>query len=262
MEVNRIYNEDCLETMSRMTDGSVDLIVTSPPYNKSRAVSQYALEHLNCHYKDFDDAKSNEEYLEWTLERFHEFERILKDDGCICYNISYATDENRMSELMWLVVADIIKNTGFTVADRIIWRKQNAIPNNVSANKLTRICEDVFVFCKRKSYETFHSNKKVVGESVKGQKIYENLLNVIYAANNDGACDIHKATYSTHLCYQLLDLYGFKGGLVYDPFIGTGTTALAALEWGMDYVGSEISAEYCELAEKRIGVKEAQPSLF
>lgn len=262
MEVNRIYNEDCLETMKRIEAKSVDVILTSPPYNKSRAVSEYALSHYNAHYRDFDDAKSNEEYIGWTLERFREFERVLKDEGVVVYNMSYSTDENRMSELMWLVVADIIKNTGFTVADRIIWRKQNAIPNNVSANKLTRICEDVFVFCKRKSYETFHSNKKVVGESVKGQKIYENLLNVIYAANNDGACDIHKATYSTHLCFQLLDLYGFRGGLVYDPFIGTGTTALAALEWGMDYIGSEISAEYCAFAEKRIGVKEAQPSLF
>lgn len=212
MEKNVIYNEDCLVTLGRMEEGSVDVILTSPPYNKSRAVSEYNLKSMNCHYKDFDDAKSNAEYIQWTLERFAGFERVLKDDGVVVYNMSYSTDENRMSELMWLVVADIIKSTGFTVADRIIWKKSNAIPNNVSPNKLTRICEDVFIFCKKHSFDTFHCNKKVLSLSETGQKIYENRLNLVSAANNDGPCDIHKATYSTHLCFQLLDLYGIRGG--------------------------------------------------
>lgn len=260
--MEKILNEDCLATLGRLGDGSVDLIVTSPPYNKSRAVSEYALSHYNAHYRDFDDAKSNEEYIAWTLERFKAFERVLVDDGVVCYNMSYSTDENRMSELMWLVVAEVIRQTGFSVADRILWRKQSAIPNNVSPNKLTRICEDVFIFCKRKHWEDFHCNKRVLSESTTGQKIYENIYNVIYAANNDGPCDIHKATYSTHLCYQLMELYGRKGGLVYDPFMGTGTTAIAAIEWGMDYLGSDISAEYCEYARKRVTHREMQLSLF
>lgn len=212
MEQNIIYNEDCLTTTHRLENNAIDCILTSPPYNKSRAVSKYALEHRTCHYKDFDDAKSNEEYLEWTLERFAEFERVLKDDGVIIYNMSYSTDKIRTSELMWLVVADVIRNTGLTIADRIIWRKDTATHNNVSPNKLTRICEDVFIFCKRKHFDDFHSNKRLVSESISGQKVYENIYNLIYASNNDGACEMHKATYSTHLCFQLLELYGNRGG--------------------------------------------------
>lgn len=263
MDLNTIYNEDCIETMRRMQDRSIDIILTSPPYNKSRpSVTERALLNHEVHYKDFDDAKSNEEYIAWTLERFSEFARILKDDGVVCYNLSYSTDEIRMSELMWLVVAEIIRQGTFTIADTIVWKKKSAIPNNRSANKMTRICEFVFVFCKRQNFDTFHGNKPILSVSTKGQNNYGNFYNYIEAENNDGPCEIHKATYSTSLCFQLLDRYGTIGGVVYDPFMGTGTTAIAAIEQNMDFVGSEISAEYVKYAEERIGIKQAEPSLF
>ena len=265
MELNRIYNEDCLVTMRRMEGKSINVVLTSPPYNKSRATSysEQALATRQGHYKDFNDAKSNDEYIAWTLERFAEFGRILKDDGVVCYNLSYSTDEIRMAELMWLVVAEVIKQGIFTLADTIVWRKKNATPNNVSPNKMTRICEFVFVFCKRQSFDTFHGNKKVISTSSSGQKIYDNYYNIIEAENNDGPCEIHKATYSTSLCFQLLDRYGVAGGgVVYDPFMGTGTTAIAAIEQKMSFIGSEISAEYVDYANKRIGIKNSEPSLF
>lgn len=213
MELNKIYNEDCLNTMRRMEDKSIDVILTSPPYNKSRAsLTERALQNYEVHYKDFNDAKSNEEYISWTLERFAEFGRILKDRGVVCYNLSYSTDEIRMSELMWLVVAEVIKEGTFTLADTIVWKKRNATPNNVSPNKMTRICEFVFIFCKRQSFDTFHGNKRLISVSKKGQDIYDNYYNFIEAENNDGACAIHKATYSTNFCFQLLDRYGLRGG--------------------------------------------------
>lgn len=212
MDLNTIYNEDCINTMRKMQSGSVNIILTSPPYNKSRKNTERGLANYEAHYKDFDDAKSNQEYIEWTLERFWEFERILADDGVVAYNMSYATDENRMSELMWLVVAEILKRTIFTLADCIVWKKKNAIPNNVSPNKMTRICEFVFIFCKRESFDTFHGNKKLLSISKSGQAIYDNYTNIIEAENNDGPCEIHKATYSTSLCFQILDRYGIRGG--------------------------------------------------
>lgn len=241
----------------------VDIILTSPPYNKSRpSVTERALQNLEVHYKDFDDAKSNEDYIAWSLERFVEFERILNDEGVIAYNMSYATDENRMSELMWLVVADVLRKTGLTLADCIVWRKRNATPNNVSPNKLTRICEFIFIFCKRKSFDTFFANKSILSVSSTGQNIYENQYNIISADNNDGPCAIHKATFSTQMCFKILSLYGRKGGLVFDPFMGTGTTAMAAIEYGMDYIGSEISEEYVDYANRRIRQRLSEPTLF
>lgn len=200
--------------MRRMDDKSLDVILTSPPYNKSRrsTYSEKDLSTMQGYYQDFDDARSNDEYIAWTLERFKEFYRVLKDDGVVCYNMSYATDEIRMAELMWFVVADVLREGMFTLADVIVWKKRSAVPNNVSPNKMTRICEFVFVFCKRDSFDTFHCNKKLVSVSKKGQNIYDNYFNFIEAENNDGACAIHKATYSTNFCFQLLDRYGVRGG--------------------------------------------------
>ena len=220
-------------------------------------------ERRRLNYKDFNDARSNEEYIQWTLDRFAEFARVLKDDGAVCYNMSYGSDEIRTAELMWLVVAEVLKQGLFTLGDCIVWKKKNATPNNVSPNKMTRICEFVFVFCKRDNYDTFRCNKKIIGSNSKtGQNIYDNFYNIIEAENNDGPCDIHKATYSSSLCFQLLDRYGIRGGVVYDPFMGTGTTAIAAIEQKMDFIGSEISSEYVDYANKRIGLKKSEPSLF
>lgn len=264
MESNRIFKADCLDFCKTLGGETVSIILTSPPYNKSRSssYSEESLATMQGYYKDFDDNKTNEEYIAWTIDRFVEFERILKDDGVIAYNMSYATDENKMSELMWLVVAEIFKKTNLTLADCIVWKKRNATPNNVSPNKLTRICEFIFIFCKRKSFDTFYANKQVLSISGKGQKIYENQYNIINADNNDGPCAIHKATYSTSMCFKVLSLYGRKGGVVYDPFMGTGTTAMAAIEYGMDYIGTEISQEYIEYANKRISQRLAEPTLF
>lgn len=88
--------------------------------------------------------------------------------------------------------------------------KRSALPNNVG-NKLTRITEFVFVICRKDEYKTFNINKKV--KSVRqdtGQKYYENMYNFIEAPNNDGACKLNKATYSSELCLQLLEMYAQK----------------------------------------------------
>ena len=123
MELNKIYNEDCIETMHRMDDRSLDVILTSPPYNKSRSAtySEKSLATRQGHYKDFNDARSNEEYIQWTLERFVEFARVLKDDGTVCYNMSYGSDEIKTAELMWMVVAEVLKQGLFTICDCIVW---------------------------------------------------------------------------------------------------------------------------------------------
>ena len=78
-------------------------------------------------------------------------------------------------------------------------------------------------------------------------------MNFVEAKNNDGKNDLHKATYSTELCEKLLSIYGNEGMLIFDPFIGTGTTALAAIKLGMNYVGCEIFEQYYDMSEKRIG---------
>lgn len=253
MKLNVIYNESNLLTMSRMQSQSIDLIITSPPYNIIRPNS------TDRGYDVYKDGMSNEEYIDWTLDMFKEFERCLVTDGIVLYNMSYGT-ENTI--LMSLVVADIIRKSDFTLADIIVWKKKSATPNNVSHNKTTRIVEYIYVFCRKDEFHTFNCNKKKLKERESGQAIYENVYNFISAPNNDGSTDLNKATYSTKLVRTLLNMYAKPNSLVYDPFMGTGTTAVACIIDGHDYIGSEISDKQCAYAEKRIKPYISQTSLF
>ena len=259
MEVNKIYNEDCMKTMERLKD--IDLVLTSPPYNTSR-VAGY-LDDGSLRYEDFDDCRPDEEYMQWTCDIFQGFDRILKKNGSVLYNLSYSSEN---VALMWKTINAVMERTPFTIADTIIWKKPSALPNNRTPNKLTRICEFVFVMCRKTEIDTFHCNKEVVsvvqGGTHDGQVNYKNYFNFIEAPNNDENCPIHKATFSTLLCRKLMLLYSKEGDTIYDPFMGTGTTAVACHMEKRKWIGSELSAKYCEWAEKRIWRETRQMSLF
>lgn len=153
---------------------------------------------------------------------------------------------------MYKAVNTIITKTPFTIADVICWKKKSALPNNCSPNKLTRIWETIFVFCRNYETDYFFCNKPIVGERKTGQKSYGSISNFIEAKNNDGICPYNKATYSTDLCSQLLSIYCPKNGIVYDPFMGSGTTAVACKKNGFLFIGSELSKKQCEWAENRL----------
>jgi site-specific DNA-methyltransferase (adenine-specific)/modification methylase len=259
MELNKIYNENCLDTMARMPKNYIDVILTSPPYNTSRKGSSLNGACANIRYDEFDDCKTDEEYINWTLQIFKAYERVLKDNGVIIYNLSYSSEN---THLMWLVVAEIMNNTKFIVADNIIWKKPSTSPNSCSPNKLTRIVEYVFIFCRRNEFETFQCNKEVSSLRKTGQKAYKNYFNFIEAANNDGSNDIHKATFSSELVRKLLRLYAKDGQIIYDSFMGTGTTAVACIKENMNYLGSEISKRYVDFANKRLKPYLNQKTLF
>lgn len=252
MEVNKIYNEDCLLTMSNL-DFKVNAVISSPPYNIIRPNS------TDRGYDIYKDDKTNDEYIDWTLNIFKGYNSILEKNGIILYNMSYGT-ENTI--LMNLVVADLIRNSDFTLADIIIWKKQTATPNNVSHNKMTRIVEYIYVFCRKDEFYTFQCNKKKLKQRESGQDIYENIYNFITAKNNDSSVDLNKATYSTELVRKLLLLYTKENDIIYDSFMGTGTTANACIIENRRYVGSEISKEQCEYAEKRLNILKCQTKLF
>ena len=148
------------------------------------------------------------------------------------------------------------------MAECIIWKKQSALPNNTNYNKLTRLCEFVFVFCRKGELETFKCYKGESSKRQNGQIMYNNHFNFIEAPNNDENCPIHKATYSSILCRKLLQLYSKEGDIVYDPFMGTGTTAIGCIRDKRHYIGSELSPRYCEWAKKRIQIETSQMSLF
>lgn len=248
----KFFNENCFETMDKMVkyNKKVDVILTSPPYNTGRTgKTQRSIDNYENRYDIHLDDMTDEEYLDWTNKLFVGYDSILKKDGVILYNISYG---NENPNIMWLTMADIISRTDFMIADCVIWKKGSALPNNVSHNKLTRITEFVFVICRKEEYKTFKSNKQIKSVSDRGQNFYENIFNFVEAKNNDGSCKLNKATYSSDLCEKLLSIYAQPNSVVYDSFIGTGTTAIACEKMGFACYGSELSGAQVEFAENRL----------
>lgn len=243
----KIYNQSCLETMKELPEKSIDLVLTSPPYNIS--TKRNPGKSGTRIYDLYDDSKTEEEYLSFTTEVFKGFEKVLVDNGVVLYNFGYAVEN---PTLPYLIISEIYNNTEFCVVDTIMWEKVCAIPHPASYNRLHRLWEFVFVLTRKSDTKTFNCYKPVTKVSKKGQKYYKVVNNIIKAKHNDGKCDLNKATFSTDFCVELFDIYATTGYIVYDPFMGTGTTGVACKMKGYNFIGSELSAMQCDYAENRI----------
>ena len=266
----QLYNESCLKTMERMQkeNTKIDLVLTSPPYNtnmkqgKSRTTENSKIDSKifpHVRYDGYIDTLTNEEYMEKTRNLFLNFDSILKTNGVVLYNLSYGAEN---TEIMPLTVARIITDTPFTMADIIIWKKGSAMPNNVSPNKLTRIVEFIYVFCRKSEIKTFTAYKEKRSVRPTGQQMYDSVLNLVEARNNDGSCPLNKATFSSDLVEKLLRIYACSESTVYDPFMGTGTTAVGCMKFGCSCYGSEISEKQYLYALDRIDAERGKLGLF
>lgn len=270
MERNKIYNEDCFETIkSKIKNKSIDIVVTSPPYNMTKRKGGIS---DTGRYDVYTDWKTEEDYIQWTNDLFNNLDAVLKDDGVILYNFSYSIEN---PSLPYKLVAEIEKNTNVKLIDTIIWKKNCGIPFPANKYRLSRIFEYVFVFTKKKHTNDYSNNRRLKSVSEKtGQAYYEVEYNFVEAPNNDGKCKLNQATFSSDLVYKLLKVYCNKNEkrVVYDPFMGTGTTAVGCLKYDngehkIEYLGSEISKEQCSFAEERISKEKkkyayTQMSLF
>lgn len=242
-----LYQGDCIEVMQDMIKRNVkiDKVITSPPYNIIRPNSN------DRGYDLYKDGMTNEEYINWTLKIFDLYDDLLNKNGCVIYNLSYGTEN---TEVMNLTVAEIIKNTEFTIADILVWKKKSATPNNVSTNKMTRIVEFVYVFCRRSEFYTFTSNKKILSKRETGQAIYENVFNFFEADNNDETQDLNKATFSSEFVQNLIERYILKTDLVLDNFSGTGTTIKTCEQNNIKSIGIELSFNQFEYTKNKFKI--------
>ena len=239
---NNIFNENNLVTMGKLSDSSISGIITSPPYN---ITSKRKDVYYNNGYSDIDGL-TEEEYLRVRVNEFMQFSRILEDTGVICYNISY---HNENPILPTLLMAKIHKETDLTVADIITWKKSTAIPFQTSPTKLSRLCELVYVIVKKDFLHDFKTNKQVSKVNEKtNQKFYKNYTNLIEAKNNDGIQCKLKASFSEDFVTKILDIYFPEGSLIYDPFMGIGTTARACKNSGRNFIGSELDKEHFDIS--------------
>lgn len=264
----KIFNEDCLHTLSRMKQKGVkvDFVLTSPPYNTANQIAPSTKSNHIDYRARYDivlDNRTDDEYIQFTLDIFNLLHEVLSKNGAIAWNLSYST---RKPYLIWQVVSAVCTKTPFVTADCIVWKKHSAFPDNNTPNRLSRLCEFVFIFCRKDELDTFHANKKVSSTLATGQKRYHAVSNFITAKNNDSnTAELNKATFSTDFAMRILRLYAPVNGFVYDPFIGTGTTAIACLkipDMRLKCYGSELSSAQCQYAVNRLEGTHIRKTLF
>ena len=243
LETNKIYCGDTVETMGKINDGTIDLILTSPPYLASIRNDNHKYPGAKDQIKD---NQSVDDYLEWIIDNFKQYERILKKDGVIVFNFSYTTFN---PSLPYFLINEVFKHTDFRIYDTFAWKKKSAMPVSGHPNRVTRIVEMVYIFAKT---PYFKANKTVSSVSRTGQKYYNNYYNFIEARNNDGKVEGHEATFSTDLASFFIDLYSKENEIVLDNFSGTGTTPYASSKMNRQYIGIDLVEKFCEYARERV----------
>ena len=234
--LNKIYAHSS-ETMDELPDNSVHLMITSPPYNVG---------------KEYDEDLTLDEYLSMLKRVWKETHRVLVPGGRACINVAnigrkpylplnafIAAD---MIELGYLMRGEIIWNKGASAGTSCAWGSWRSASNPV----LRDIHEYILVFCK--------SDFKRKGiESTIGKEDFIESTKSIWDIPAESAKKVgHPAPFPVELPERLIRLYSFKEDIVLDPFMGSGTTAVAAKQTGRKWVGYDISQEYVDLASGRL----------
>jgi len=239
MKLNKIYQEDCLSTLKKMKDDSIDLVITSPPYNMNLRIrngkycSRQIVKEISTKYTEFSDNLPIDEYNKLHSDVLRE---LLRVSDLIFYNIQIVTGSKRSIFKMIGEFADNLK-------DIIVWDKgygQPAMQNQV----LNRRTELILVF--EKDYPISRQFRKR-GKFARGK------LDDIWEIKRERSKgESHGAIFPQELVSTILENFSEEGDIIYDPFMGTGTTAVVAKTLKRKYIGSEISQKYIDIADERL----------
>jgi site-specific DNA-methyltransferase (adenine-specific) len=261
LEVDRIIRGDCLDVIRTFPDDCIDLIVTSPPYADNRKKS----------YQGVPIHK----YVEWFLPISAQIKRVLKPEGSFILNIKErSVNGERQTYVLELILS--MKKQGWLWTEEYIWHKRNCYPGKWS-NRFRDAWERCLHFTKQKKFKMFQDSVMVpmgdwaqkrleklsetdrirdeshslsgFGKNVSnwlGRK-YVYPTNVLHLAT-ECANRNHSATFPISLPSWFIKLFTQEGDLVLDPFIGSGTTALACIELNRHYIGIELMEDYYQLA--------------
>lgn len=236
-----IYNADILKLKS-IANNSIDLIVTSPPYN------------VDIKYNSHNDTMTYHDYLIFTQQWLTKCYDLLKSDGRFCLNIPL--DKNKGGQQSVCAdITSIAKNAGFKYHSTIIWNEQNISRRTAWGSWLSATAP--YVIAPVEVIVVLYKNtwKKTSG-SKRSDIIKEEFMewtNGVWTFNGESKKKIgHPAPYPVELPRRCVKLFSFVGDTVLDPFLGSGSTLLACLYTGRNGIGVDIDKAYCELAQKRL----------
>lgn len=265
VELDKIIHGDCLEALKTLPHACLDLVFTSPPYADNRKTT----------YKGVPIAG----YVEWFLPISAELKRVLKPEGSFVLNIKErASNGERQTYVLELILA--LREQGWLWTEEYIWHKKNCYPGKWP-NRFRDAWERCLHFTRRKQFKMFQEavrvpmgnwaakrlarlsgSDRVRDESHVGSGFGKNVshwlgreyaypTNVLHLAtecSNRG----HSASFPESLPTWFIKLFTQPGDIVLDPFMGSGTTALACIELNRHYIGIEAATEYCEVASEAI----------
>lgn len=231
--INKIHHGDCVQLMNEMPAGSVDVIVTSPPYNiknstgnglKNGSGGKWPQAGLINGYADHDDSMPHSEYVTWQRGCLQAMMRVLREDGAIFYNHKWRIQRGKLQDR-----SDIV--AGFPVRQIIIWQRNGGI--NFNAGYFLPTYEVIYLIAKPR----FRLAPKANAQG--------DVWHIPQEARNQ-----HPAPFPVELAQRCIE--AAPGNVVLDPMMGSGTTAIAAELAGKSWIGMEISETYCRMANERI----------
>ena len=249
MEINKIYNENCLETMAKMPDNIIDLTVTSPPYDNLRTYNGYCF--------DFENVAK-------------ELYRVTKKGGVVVWVVGDATVKGSETGTSFKQALYFIE-CGFNLHDTMIY---NTDKPPVNAKRYQGNFEYMFVFSKGKidtfnpimvspkrpthiATKTHRDKNGNMKNNKRPQNKQKKIDNIWYyytgrAETKDKIAYEHPARFPEKLANDHIISWSNENDLIYDPFMGSGTVAKMSILSNRNWIGSEISPEYCEIIEERV----------
>lgn len=241
--LNKIICGSAVDVMKQIPDEAVNLIVTSPPYNLKNSTGngmkdgrggKWANAALQKGYSHHNDCMPHGEYVQWQRDCLTEMMRIISEDGAIFYNHKWRVQDGLLQDRQ-----DIVG--GFPVRQIIIWKRKGGL--NFNPGYFLPTYEVIYLIAKPKF--------KLVPKANSCGDVWE----FTQEMNND-----HPAAFPVKLIDRIVSATDAK--IVLDPFMGSGTTAISALNFERDYIGIDSSPEYCEMARKRIRQHQSQVRLL
>lgn len=231
------------ESMSQLPDDCVALMVTSPPYNVG---------------KDYDDDLALDDYLDLLRRVFTETYRVIEPGGRVAVNVANLGRKPYLP--LNHLVGVLLSEVGFLLRGEIIWRKAKAAGGSTAwgswqsaKNPTLRDVHEYVLVASKASFRRERSGEDTISK----EGFLEATMSVWDILPESARRVGHPAPFPTELPRRLIELYTFAGDLILDPFLGSGSTAIAAVQSGRHYVGYETDAAYAALAEKRIATAHA-----
>jgi site-specific DNA-methyltransferase (adenine-specific) len=247
--MNTVYYKDS-ELMKEITDKSIDMIITSPPYN------------VNKDYKNYNDNQPIEQYFTKMQRILQECYRTLKNDGRLALNVNYVSKfKGADKRFIFIDYLDILRCVGFNIREIIVWvksEKNNLFMGNSTAwgswrsasNPHLRGAVEPILVCNKLTW------KKSSGSGINDITAdeFKEWTNSIWFIPPEKKKDDHPTSFPIELPYRLIKLYTFVGDTILDPFLGSGTTLLACRMLDRNGIGYEIDESYRKIIENKCSV--------